>query len=207
MADLTLTLITFTIWAYWFCVGAMIVRVRRKTRHGVGVVPEQRSERLLWLVLVPAVVLWAALPYIASGRSTGTLAVPEFARDQSFYAALRWIAALAGIACLAASIKSWVRMGKDWRMDVSKEHKQTLITDGLFRYIRHPIYAFQVMLMVCTVIVLPNVPMLVVAIVHIAIMNFKARSEEQHLLDTHGDDYARYVARTGRFFPRIGGQA
>src|SRR4029079_13916373 len=109
--------------------------------------------------------------------------------------------------CLAASVKSWVRMGKDWRMDVSVERKQPLITDGLFRYVRHPIYAFQVLLMLCTLVVLPNVPMLIVATVHIAIMNYKARTEEQHLLRTHGDDYARYIARTGRFFPRIGGGA
>jgi protein-S-isoprenylcysteine O-methyltransferase Ste14 len=203
MADVPLAVVTGTIWAYWFCVGAMIIRVRRKARHGVGVVPEQPIERALWLVLVPTLVAWAVLPYLALHRAGGVLAVPDFAR-QPPYSVLRWIAAAVGLACLAASIKSWRRMGKDWRMDVSERDRGALITDGLFRYVRHPIYAFQVLLMLCTAIIAPNAPVLLVAALHLAIMNFKAHNEERHLLRTHGDDYARYIERTGRFFPRLG---
>jgi protein-S-isoprenylcysteine O-methyltransferase Ste14 len=33
-------------------------------------------------------------------------------------------------------------------------------------------------------------------------MNVKARNEEAHLARMHGDAYAQYVARTGRFLPR-----
>jgi protein-S-isoprenylcysteine O-methyltransferase Ste14 len=56
-------------------------------------------------------------------------------------------------------------------------------------------------MMVATSVVLPSVPMLVVAVVHIVLMNIKARSEEAHLARLHGEAYARYVERTGRFFP------
>ena len=38
-------MLTATIWTYWFGVGVMIVRVHRKTRRLVGLVPEQRLER------------------------------------------------------------------------------------------------------------------------------------------------------------------
>ncbi len=34
-------------------------------------------------------------------------------------------------------------------------------------------------------------------------MVIKARNEERHMLANHGDDYARYLARTGRFLPRF----
>src|SRR4051794_38180903 len=114
MTDIPLAVVTGTIWAYWFCVGAMIVRVRRKARHSVGVVPEQPIERALWLVLVPTLVAWAVLPYVALHRTGGWLAEPEFAH-QAPYSLLRWIAAVLGLVCLLASIKSWRRMGKDWR--------------------------------------------------------------------------------------------
>jgi len=46
--------------------------------------------------------------------------------------------------------------------------------------------------------------MAIVAIVHITLMNLKARNEERHLLRTGGETYARYLARTGRFLPRLG---
>jgi protein-S-isoprenylcysteine O-methyltransferase Ste14 len=37
--------------------------------------------------------------------------------------------------------------------------------------------------------------------------NLKARNEERHLLATHGETYALYLRRTGRFFPRFGARA
>ena len=205
MGDLPLLLLTATIWIYWFCVAVMVVRVRRKAHHSVGLVPEQRQERLMWLIWVPLVVAWAAFPYLAQTKMSGPLALPEFARGHPIYGALRSIAAIGGAICLLLTIKCWARMGKDWRMDVSVEQKTDLITDGLFRYIRHPIYAFSILLMLCTAVVVPTVPMLIVAAVHIVLMNLKARNEERYLLQSHGKPYAHYLEHTGRFFPRTGG--
>ena len=105
---------------------------------------------------------------------------------------------------LAATAHCWARMGKDWRMTVSVDAPTTLITDGLFRHIRHPIYAFSILLMLCTAVIVPTLPMLAVALIHVVLMNLKARNEERHLLLAQGDVYARYLARTGRFFPRFG---
>ena len=87
-------------------------------------------------------------------------------------------------------------------MAVAVGEKTNLITDGPFRRIRHPIYAFSILLMICTAVVVPTWPMLAVAVTHIVWMNAKARNEERHLLMTQGDDYARYMQRTGRFLPR-----
>jgi len=93
-------------------------------------------------------------------------------------------------------------MGDDWRMDVTAQ-KTTLITDGPFSRIRHPIYAFSILLMLCTAVVLPSPPMLLIALLHVLLMHMKARNEEAHLAAMHGDAYARYAARTGRFVPRL----
>jgi protein-S-isoprenylcysteine O-methyltransferase Ste14 len=56
--------------------------------------------------------------------------------------------------------------------------------------------------MICTLVVVPTLPMLAVAVTHIVWMNVKARNEERHLLLTQHDSYGRYMQRTGRFFPR-----
>jgi protein-S-isoprenylcysteine O-methyltransferase Ste14 len=202
MRDIPLLLLATTVSAHWFSVGVMIVRVKRKARRSVGIVPQQRIERLMWLVWVPLVVAWIALPWIALQRTDPPWGMPSI--DSPLYAALRWVAAFVGIGCLAFTVRSWIRMGKDWRMDVSLDSKTVLITDGPFRRIRHPIYAFSILLMVCTGIVLPTWPMLAVAAIQIALYNAKARNEERHLLKSHGEAYARYVERTGRFIPRFG---
>ena len=81
--------------------------------------------------------------------------------------------------------------------------QQVLITDGPFARVRHPIYGYQLLLMLASLVVVPTTPMLIVAVVHLALMVAKARNEERHLLGTHGGDYAAYMGRTGRFFPRL----
>lgn len=93
-------------------------------------------------------------------------------------------------------------MGRHWKMAVTPGERQVLITDGPFERVRHPIYGYQVLLMLASLAVVPTLPMLVVAAIHVALMVTKARNEEAYLLEIHGDAYADYIARTGRFFPR-----
>jgi protein-S-isoprenylcysteine O-methyltransferase Ste14 len=199
LPDVPLLVVALTISAYWLRVGAMVVRARRKQRRDVGVVPERASERAMWLLFVPTVAAWCALPWLGLDHRDGPLAVPAFAHAGA-YAALRWVFAAVAVACLVVTVDCWRRMGRHWRMDIS-DSNTALVTEGMFARIRHPIYAFSIAMMIATLLVLPTWPMLVVALVHFVLMNVKARSEEAHLTRLHGDAYARYVARTGRFFP------
>jgi protein-S-isoprenylcysteine O-methyltransferase Ste14 len=202
MKDLPGLLLAATIWAYWICVGAMAVRVRRRTHKMSGIVPTQRVEQMMWLAWVPLVVAWMTLPYLAVNHSNPPWGLPEFAR-QAPYEALRWAAAAIGVACLALSIECWLRMGKNWRMAVTPDQSTELVTSGLYGYIRHPIYALSIALMVCTVFVAPTVPVLAMAAVHVALMLAKAGNEERFLAERHGQAYRDYCSRTGRFLPRM----
>ena len=78
-----------------------------------------------------------------------------------------------------------------------------LVTGGLYARVRHPIYALSMLLMICSVVVVPTLPFAVVGALHLCLMVLKARNEEAHLLGTHGEVYARYRARTSRFLPRL----
>jgi protein-S-isoprenylcysteine O-methyltransferase Ste14 len=202
MSDLPSVILIATVWAYWLGVGMMIVRARRKTHRLAGLVPEQRLERFMWIVWVPLVAAWITLPYLALVRTHAPLAMPGFVHQSAGYVGLRWIAAVCALICLLLTSVCWSRMGTHWRMAVSLKGEEELITDGPFRHVRHPIYALSMLLMICSAIVVPTVPMLVVAIVHLVLMQLKARNEENHLLTVHGDAYRRYLARTGRFFPK-----
>jgi len=201
MVDLPLLIVALTASAYWVGVGAMINRVRRHRHRDAGLVPEQPRERAMWVLWLPVVAAWVALPWLTLHRVDGLLGLPAFARDNGFLV-MRWVAALCAVACWLATLNCYRRMGDDWRMDVSAE-KTPLITDGPFQRIRHPIYAFSILLMLCTAVVLPTPPMLAVALVHVLLMHVKARNEEAHLAALHGEAYARYAARTGRFMPRL----
>jgi protein-S-isoprenylcysteine O-methyltransferase Ste14 len=201
MTDVPLLVLIATVWCYWIGVAIMVLRVRRRNRRLVGLVPEQRVERLMWIIWVPLVAAWMFLPYAALKRNDAPFAIPAFAHSEP-YASFRIFATAVAVVSLLATIRCWLRMGDDWRMDIGAR-KTTLITDGLFGLIRHPIYAFSMLLMLCSAVVVPTAAMIAIALTHLTLMNVKARNEEQHLSSVHGESYRRYAARTGRFFPRL----
>ena len=202
MHDLPLAAVVASVWIYWSIVGAMSWRVRRRTRRFAGVVPEQKLERRLWLAWVPMVALWMALPMIALHRQDAPLGVPAWARE-GVYGDLRIVGAAMAAVALVATIECWKRMGRNWRMAVTPGEKTDLVTTGLYRTIRHPIYALSILLVTASAVVLPSWPMIAVALTNVTLVNLKARNEERHLLAMHGTAYAAYLAGTGRFLPRL----
>lgn len=204
MRDIPGAILAATIWTYWLGVGLMIVRVHRKSRRLGGLVPEQSAERLMWIVWVPLVTGWLTLPYLALVRRNPWLHTPAFALTDPTYAGLRWVAAGVALLCLLLTAWCWARMDANWSMAVSEAQRGELIVDGLFARVRHPIYALSVMLMLCSAVIVATVPMLVIAVIHVVLMHLKARNEERHLLKMHGDAYAAYLRRTGRFVPHVG---
>jgi protein-S-isoprenylcysteine O-methyltransferase Ste14 len=205
MIDGPALVLALTVWIYWFCVGALSVRVRRRTRKLAGIVPSQRLVQWLGLVWVPVVLAWMVLPFLAATRGSGAFALPDPARGAPWFA-LRAVAAGFGLVCLGFSIQAWRRMGRNWRMAVSPDERTDLVTTGPFARVRHPIYALSIALMLCSVVVAPTLPMLAVAAVHVALMLLKARNEERFLAGVHGAAYADYCRRTGRFVPRWRGR-
>lgn len=204
MRDIPGAILAATIWTYWLGVGLMIFRVHRKSRRLGGLVPEQSAERLMWIVWVPLVTGWLTLPYLALVRRNAWLHTPAFALTDPAYAGLRWLAAGIALLCLLLTAWCWARMDANWSMAVSEAQRGELIADGLFARVRHPIYALSVMLMLCSAVIVATVPMLVIAVIHVVLMHLKARNEERHMLKMHGDAYAAYLRRTGRFVPRLG---
>ena len=189
------------IWIYWSIVGALSARRRKRTGGMSGVLPEQPLERLMWALWIPLVAAWCVLPWQALTHVDGPLAVPAFALEAS-YAVVRWGGALIALAALVGSIRSWREMGRNWTMSVTNQETAVLITHGMFSHVRHPIYAFSMALMLATLIVIPNVPVAVIAIIHISLIVSKAINEERFMLATHGERYANYCRHTGRFLPR-----
>ena len=193
-----------TIWAYWVGAGRMIVWVRRRSRRPVGLVPKVARERAMWIVWVPLTIAWNVLPALALVQHHAFLAVPRHFRADPVLSGLRWAASAAGLFCLLGTIRCWRCMGKNWRMGVMPDQRTALVTTGPYARVRHPIYALSVLLMLSSVVVVPTLPMMGVAALHVGLTVMKARNEERFLLESHGEVYAAYRRRTGGFFPRLG---
>jgi protein-S-isoprenylcysteine O-methyltransferase Ste14 len=205
--ELPAIVLGITIATYWLYVGRMVVRVGRKNR-GISrmLVPAQRRERTMWIVWVPLVVAWIAMPFVASAQDPVRhpwIGIPALAVWHPVVYVLRLVASAIAIVCFLVSVQCWRHMGKDWRMGVDPAGERKLITNGPFARVRHPIYALSVALMLCSVVVVPTPVMLAIAALHILLMHLKARNEEAFLQRMHGPSYSAYCQRTGRFLPRI----
>jgi protein-S-isoprenylcysteine O-methyltransferase Ste14 len=118
----------------------------------------------------------------------------------------RGVGFLGAFLCLGATVATfacWRAMGRSWRIGIDPAEKTELVMAGPFRRVRHPIYALSIVLMLGTLAATQTRVMLAIAIVHFLLMQWEAAREEAHLLQKHGEEYARYRSATGRFLPRI----
>jgi len=106
---------------------------------------------------------------------------------------------------LAATLIAQLAMGESWRIGVDEAERTELVTSGPFGYVRNPIFAAMLptsaglLLMVPSVVAILGLGALVLA------LELQVRVvEEPYLLRVHGDSYARYAARVGRFAPGLG---
>ena len=111
------------------------------------------------------------------------------------------LAAAGGLAVFAAQLG----MGASWRIGVSEDQGTDLVTTGWFTLVRNPIYAAMIVGWTGFALIVPTW-LAFAAVVVIAIgLELQVRAvEEPYLMRTHGDEYARYASRVGRFVPSVG---
>ncbi len=203
--DLPAVALAFILFAYWLCVGVKMFRTSRgRLRHNANVIPKLRIERLMWIVWVPVIAAWIAMPCVAPAQSYARhpwIGMPdlEIAPMTMFF--IRSLATLVAGGCLLLTIGCWRFMGRNWRMGIDPAKESVLLSEGPFSVVRHPIYSLSMTLMVCSVLVIPTRAMIILAALHIGLLHLKARNEERFLLKVQGDAYAKYCDLTPRFVP------
>ena len=78
-----------------------------------------------------------------------------------------------------------------------------LVTTGLYRYVRHPIYSAILLAAIGVLLDAGYWPQLPIALMLYLLLNQKASFEEELLLKRY-PEYAKYRRSTPRFFPRLG---
>jgi protein-S-isoprenylcysteine O-methyltransferase Ste14 len=185
---------------YWAGVWIQARRVRRRTGRSANSRPRGLKERLLWVGWMFVVVSWLALPFLSAGGRglPGTVVMPSLVHPVS-----RALGVIMMAAGYAGTIWCYVAMGNAWRMGVNRTEKTDLVTRGLYRFVRHPIYLCQVVMVAAIVVLLPSVLSLIILIIHLLCVSIKAADEEAHLRALLGRSYEDYSAHTGRWLPPL----
>lgn len=87
-----------------------------------------------------------------------------------------------------------------WRKDAGQGE---LVTDGIYRYIRHPQYTGFLLITLGMIFDWATLPMLIMWPVMAVLYYRLARREEKEMLAEFGAQYDGYRQRTGMFLPRL----
>ncbi len=153
------------------------------------------QERLLLGLMF---LCWMALPLI-------WLWTPLL--DFADYSMPQWLRFL-GVACEIAAVwlfwRSHIDLGRQWSISLELREEHKLVEHGVYRRIRHPMYAAIWLWGFAQLLLIPNWlvgPAVLFAFFWMYLL--RTPREERMMLEQFGVAYADYMNRTGRIVPRF----
>jgi len=184
---------------YWAGVFIQIRRVRRNIGRSPNVRPRGVKEKLLWLGWLFVILGWFGQPFIVD-----RIDHPVFRLFSPFVHPVGLgFGFLLLVGGYLGTLWCYSALGSAWRMGVSRREKTGLVRHGPYRYVRHPIYLFQIMILLAVIFLLPTAYSVILLAVHLTCVILKSFDEEAYLLGVHGSEYQDYLSKTGRFLPRV----
>ncbi len=105
---------------------------------------------------------------------------------------------------LALMVRAQLEMGASWRIGVDENSRPGLVTHGLYRWTRNPIYLAMFLAFGGLALMLPTWVTLIALVGTPIGVQRQVREEEAYLLRTYGEEFRRYASRVGRFVPGLG---
>ena len=178
-------------------IAMVIIRAPHLQRsRGVKVVRSGRGALELVLLTLAWLAFFVPLVWVVA---------PVFAfADYS----LRPVPFAAGVVCLVVGLwlfaRSHADLGTNWSVTLEVREKHQLVTQGVYRTLRHPMYSAFLLYSTGQALVVPNWiagPSYGVAIA--LLFAFRVGPEERMMLQEFGKDYEAYKRRTKRLVPGI----
>ena len=180
-------------------VGLPMVRLRMRT--GVwGIVVRNNDPG------VETFVRYSTVGVLAGVAVWSVLVVTVSASGLAIWPCPAWLGNV-GIGLLAVGFAviaiAQAQMGASWRIGIDDE-PTGLVTHGLYRFVRHPIYTGILALFAAIVCLTPS-PWTVSGLVLGAVMiGLQSRLEDDHVKSQHPTEFALWAARVGRLIPGLG---
>lgn len=155
-----------------------------------------QSIREIRIILLALVLVWQAL------AAAFALYVPLGTRLFAALPGPGTLVFLAGVSLVAAAITN---MGASWQMGFNQDVPPAgLVTAGLFRFSRNPIYLGMVVALVGWMLLVPTLLSLIIVAGMALGVRRQALDEEGYLLRTYGAEFSAWAREVGRFVPWVG---
>jgi protein-S-isoprenylcysteine O-methyltransferase Ste14 len=175
----------------WYAIRYPFQRLAKKAKVAVSLI-----DRREWGILGGLTAGLFVLPavYIVSGFPV--------ALDRPFSPTLAWLGTAVLLLSLWLFRRSHADLGRNWSASLKMRERHQLVTGGVYRYVRHPMYTSFFLLGLAQFLLIPNwlaggAGLLAVLVLYI----FRVAREERMMAEQFGDAYRAYSEKTARIIP------
>jgi protein-S-isoprenylcysteine O-methyltransferase Ste14 len=188
----TLAKVAFLLLAIgWYVIRLPHARRSRRTR-----VTANRKDRREAVLLAASLTGLGIVPliYIATG-------FPRFS-DYPFRPNQAWAGVCVAAAALVMFFLSHRALGRNWSISLELREHHQLVTEGIYRHVRHPMYTAFWLWAISQALLIPNWFAGCAGFLGFgALFVGRIEREEQMMLERFGDQYRAYMDRTCRIIP------
>lgn len=189
--------------AYWARVLKMAHKQKKRTGQAANLIPAETLGRVLRIVWFPLIVSFLIQSMLLAAQLSPLGFLTHSLLPGHFGIVLGLIGVKVAAGALGLSFLCWKKMGKAWRMGINPAEQNELILTGPYQWVRHPIYALSMLLMVGVWLTTPTPLMGLCVLLHIALLAWEAKREEQHMTKIHGPAYSQYLKNVKGFVPGV----
>lgn len=115
----------------------------------------------------------------------------------------RWIGVITGV--IAVPLLYWLfkSIGTNITQTVKTRKEHKLVTNGPYRWVRHPLYSVGTLLFTSFALMASNWFIGLTTLIGLVMLMVRLPKEEKNLVEKFGEEYKEYAKRTGRLIPRI----
>jgi protein-S-isoprenylcysteine O-methyltransferase Ste14 len=166
---------------------------RRARRNQIARDRRGFAENILLAISTTGLFL-VPLAYVVSG-------FPSFA-DYTFAPVQGWLGGLMFLASLWLFHRTHRDLGRNWSISLRLREGHKLVTEGVYRHLRHPMYAAFWLWAIAQCFLLPNWIAGPAGLVGFGTLFFcRVSREEALMIENFGEDYRAYMRTTARVVP------
>ena len=179
-------------------IGWYVIRYPHQQRSRKTPIASRRERAREGILLAISFTGLFILPmtYVTTGE-------PQVA-DYPFHPLLAWSGAAVFAVALIGFYRTHRALGRFWSVTLTIRQTHELVTTGVYRHVRHPMYAAFFLWAIAQALLLPNWIAGPAGLVGFGtLFGLRVRREERMMEAMFGDAYRAYAARTWRVIPGV----
>jgi len=154
-----------------------------------------KIDNLLENSTLPFLVLWATLILLIAFNIKVPIILDPIIQNSY----LSYIGIISCYMGLVIFLSALISFGKSWRVGIDNDNHGKLVTTGIFKYSRNPIFLFMNIYFIGITLVYPTLIFILMTLIFVIGVHKQILNEEKHLLKIYKENYQNYKKQTRRY--------